>query len=241
MTTLVLGASGATGQLVVKQLLQAEQSVIALIRPGKQLQVEPALAAHLTVVEGEIEHMNTRQLAQLMQDCQHAICCLGHNLSLKGLFGHPRKLVSNAMNKLEQAIMQQDRPTPFKLVLMSSTGVLNSQDLPLRRRTRAVIGLLRQLLPPHKDNELANAQLVKSNNPQLQWVCVRPDSLIDCSAASPYLLYETHQTDPIFSAGQTSRVNVARFMTQLICDPNLWATWTGKAPIIYNSPLHQNR
>ncbi len=38
----------------------------------------------------------------------------------------------------------------------------------------------------------------------------------------------------IFDPGTTSRENVADFMANLATNPDLWAVWKGKMPVIYN-------
>lgn len=35
-------------------------------------------------------------------------------------------------------------------------------------------------------------------------------------------------------AGETSRINVAHFMADLITDDGLWSRWKGQMPVIYN-------
>lgn len=102
----------------------------------------------------------------------------------------------------------------------------------------AVVLLLRVLLPPHADNEAAARYLrrgVGPSDPDLEWAAVRPDGLIDRDRVSAYELHPSPTRDPIFDAGQTSRINVAHFMASLLTDDDLWARWKGRTPVIYDA------
>ena len=63
---------------------------------------------------------------------------------------------------------------------------------------------------------------------------VRPDSLVDQDEVSSYSLYASPVRSAIFNPGRTSRINVAHFMAELFYDQELWRTWKGKMPVIYN-------
>lgn len=102
---------------------------------------------------------------------------------------------------------------------------------------RITIWLIRQMIPPHADNEAAAEYLQAyfcQSNKNLEWSVVRPDSLIDEIDYSDYYIYPSPIRSAIFDAGITSRINVARFMTALITDSDLWAQWKTKMPVIYN-------
>ena len=100
-----------------------------------------------------------------------------------------------------------------------------------------VTGLVRLLLPPQIDNEKAadflRIKIGQSNN-LIEWVAVRPDSLIDEDTITPYDVVPSPTRSAIFNAGKTSRVNVAHFMADLITNETLWTEWQGKMPVIYN-------
>jgi hypothetical protein len=105
---------------------------------------------------------------------------------------------------------------------------------------KCVIWLLRQLLPPHADNENA-ADYLRSQIGQydrlIEWVVVRPDGLIDEVEVSEYELHRSPIRSAIFDAGVTSRTNVDHFIAELIADDELWNVWKGKMPVIYNEEL----
>ncbi len=238
MTTLVVGASGATGRLLVEQLLNHGQSVRAIVRVPNDL---PEVVKHhdnLSVIQASVLVLSDAEMTQYVNGCDAVASCLGHNLTFKGIFGHPRRLVVDATRRLCDAIKANQSDQPVKFVLMNTTGNSN-RDLPERISPgqKCVIGLLRLLLPPHVDNEKAADYLrtrIGQNDAAIEWAAVRPDSLIDESEPTDYELHPSPIRSAIFDAGLTSRVNVAHFMADLITDDDTWNKWKGQMPVIYN-------
>jgi hypothetical protein len=95
-------------------------------------------------------------MAEYIQGCDAVASCLGHNINWKGLYGKPRKLVTDAVILLCNAIKKNAPDKPVKIVLMNTSGNRN-RDLnePISMGQSFVIALLRLLLPPHVDNETA--------------------------------------------------------------------------------------
>ncbi|MBO6586404.1 MAG: SDR family oxidoreductase [Gracilimonas sp.] len=235
---LVLGASGATGRLLVKLLLNKGVQVIALVRKEGSLANIIDSNGRLDIVEAEISTMQDQELAQLLAGCTAVFSCLGHNLTLKGIYGHPRRLVTDAVAKVARAVELVQSDHPIKMVLMNTTGNSN-RDIPEKPpfSQRLVVALLRLILPPHVDNEQAADFLrvqIGQDHHKLEWVAVRPDGLIDEEQVSDYEIHTSPIRNPIFDAGQTSRINVANFMSELSLDTDLWNTWKGQMPVIYN-------
>ncbi|WP_182864748.1 NAD(P)H-binding protein [Rhodopirellula sp. JC639] len=163
---------------------------------------------------------------------------MGHNLTFKGLFGQPRRLVTDAVKRFCQAIGANGSGKPSKFVLMNTAGNRNRNlNEPISRAQSCVIGLLRLLVPPHRVNENAADYLrmeVGHNDTGLQWAVVRPDSLFDEDDVSDYELYPSPTRSAIFNPGRTSRINVAHFMADLITNDDVWKKWYGQMPVIYN-------
>ncbi|CAM4002433.1 NAD(P)H-binding protein [Pseudoalteromonas byunsanensis] len=235
---LVIGASGATGKLVVEQLLAKNIEVIAIVRPVSSLQNSYGHYKNYIEVKAEISQMSSAQLANHVVQCHTVISCLGHNLSFSGIYGVPRKLVADSIKKVTTAICSIDRRAKTKVILMNSTAVsnLNIQEyIPLSQRI--VIAVLRLLLPPQSDNEQAADHLrvnIGKEHPCIQWVSVRPDSLVDEQEVSSYYVEHSPTSNVVFDAGRTSRINVANFMMRLTTEDALWHQWQGKMPVIYN-------
>ena len=235
---LVLGASGATGRLLVEILLQKGVGVIAITRNENSLTNIVGAHPGLQIVETEISEMTEGDLAQYIKGCEAVLCCLGHNLTFKGMFGHPRRLVTNAIKKVTNAIGTVHANNKMKIILMNTTGNSN-RDIPEKTplSQRFVIYILRLLLPPHVDNENAadflRLQIGQSNN-SIEWAAVRPDALINEDQVSQYDVHTSPIRNAIFDAGSISRINVADFMSELAINPELWDDWKGQMPVIYS-------
>lgn len=242
MKILLLGATGATGQWAVKKLLSQGHHVVALVRSAEALQQRVGISKHLTVMEETALSIEQDALTAIVCSCEAVICCLGHTLSWKGVYGAPRMLVRDSLKRVCESVMSGERQRPLKVVLMNSTGCRNL-DLsePISTAQHAVLGLLRLLLPPHVDNERAGnyLRLLNQSNIKLsesiEWVVVRPDALIDDAEASDYELHSSPIRSAIFDSGKTSRVNAGYFMADLVANDGLWEAWKGKMPVIYNA------
>ncbi len=239
MTTLVVGASGATGCLLVQQLLERDQWVKIIVRSTTDLPEKTLCHEKLTVVQASILDLNDEQLANHVRDCDAIASCLGHNMSFKGVFGSPRRLVTEATRRLCGAVRENNPTEPVKFVLMNTTGYVNRDRAEqISFRQSCVIWLLRMLLPPHVDNEKAAEYLrvkVGQDDVAIQWAVVRPDSLVNSSRVTAYSAHPSPTRSAIFNAGETSRINVGHFMAELITNDDLWEEWKGDMPVIYNS------
>ena len=120
MTCLVVGATGATGRLLVRELLGRGQNVKVVVRTPSKLAEEVLRHPHLSVVEAAIAELSERDLADLVSGCDSAASCLGHNLTFKGLFGPPRRLVTEAARRICGALREEARDRPAKFVLMNA-------------------------------------------------------------------------------------------------------------------------
>lgn len=238
MTTLIVGASGSTGLLLVEQLLDRGRKVRIVVRSAKNLPENVTRNKNLSVIQASILEQSDTEMAQHVSGCDSLASCLGHNLSFKGMFGSPRRLVTDATRRLCSAIKANKPDKPVKFVLMNTAGNSN-RDLneQISFGQKCVIWLLRLLLPPHVDNEEAADYLrtgVGQNDGSIEWAAVRPDSLIDESEITKYEVHSSPTRSAIFDAGLTSRINVACFMADLISDDGTWNEWKGKMPVIYN-------
>jgi len=240
MITLVVGASGATGKLLVEQLLKAGQKVKAIVRSTSNIPDSWSNNGHITLIKSDIAKISVDEMAKHLADCQAVASCLGHNLTWKGIYGKPGKLVTDSVRLLCESALKNIPEKPIKFVLMNTTGNSNQDlDEPISVGQKIVIGLVRLLLPPHPDNEKAADYLrvnIGQNNPYIEWVAVRPDSLINEEFISEYSLHISPTRSAIFNPGKTSRINVGHFMARLITNGDLWTKWKGQMPVIYNLP-----
>ena len=97
---------------------------------------------------------------------------------------------------------------------------------------RAVVWLLRHLIPPHADNEQAAEFLrktSKTNDRHLSYVIVRPDSLTNDDHVSEYTVHPSPTRNAIFNSGTTSRINVADFMAEMATNnERCWKQWQAR-------------
>jgi hypothetical protein len=238
MTILVAGASGATGRQLIQQLLIQGHNVKAVARSPEKLPESWKSNEHIEIISASLLDLSDKEMMELTLGCQAIASCLGHNLNLKGIYGQPRKLVTDATRRLCNAIETNKPDSPIKFVLMNTTGNRNVDlNEPISFAQKCVIGLLRLLLPPHVDNEKAADYLrtqIGKNNQFIEWAVVRPDSLIDEDKITNYEIHPSPIRSAIFNDVKTSRINVGHFMTSLIGDNDLWNKWKGQMPVIYN-------
>jgi len=244
MTTLVVGATGATGKHLVEQLLSMGQQVKVMVRPSGEIPDNWQNNDKVSIIKASISEMRVDDMIHHLKDCQSAASCLGHNLTLKGMYGKPRKLVTDAIRLLFDAIQKSAPEKPIKLVLMNTTANRN-RDLnePISTGEKIIMGMIRLLIPPHSDNETAADILrvdIGQNNKSIEWVAVRPDTLINEDKVTEYELYASPIRSALSDPGKTSRINVGNFMSRLIVEEALWKQWKGQMPVIYNKPGIKN-
>lgn len=238
MTILVVGATGATGRLLVNQLLNRDLNVKIIVRSTDNLPDDIKNHPNLSVIFASVLDLSDAEIALHVKGCDAVASCLGHNLTFKGMYGQPRLLVTDATRRLCDAINSHPSEKPVKFVLMNTTGNRNDDlDEPISFAQHCVMGLIRLLIPAHSDNEQAADYLrtkIGQNNNNIEWAAVRPDGLVNEDELSQYEVHPSPTRSAIFDAGTTSRINVAHFMADLITNDDTWQLWQGKMPVIYN-------
>lgn len=237
-TVLMVGATGATGRLLAVELLARGHRLRMIVRSPQRLPAPVRDHPNSAVTQANFSDIDDETLAEQVRDCDAVVSCLGHTLSFKGMFGPPRRLVTDATRRLCEAIHANESGKPVKFILMNTAGNRN-HDLgeKVSVAERFVLGLLRILIPPHADNEQAADYLrlrVGRGDDAVEWVAVRPDSLVDHDTVSEYTLHPSPVRSAIFNSGKTSRINVAHFMADLIDKAPLWSQWRAQMPVIYN-------
>ena len=127
MMILVVGASGATGRLVVEQLLGQGKLVKIIVRSTDYLSVEAKENPNLIITKATLLDLTDDQLRLQVTDCTAILSCLGHNLTFQGIYGQPRQLVTSAVQRLCLAVESINTPpkkAPVKFILMNTTGNL---------------------------------------------------------------------------------------------------------------------
>lgn len=237
-TVLLVGGTGRTGRHVLHQLLERGISVRAIVRSSGKLAPDAAQHPDLTVIEASLLSLSDEQLQGCIRGCGAVISCLGHVLSLEGVFGPPRDLVTRATSRLCRGIEVLQPAAPIKFILMSSVSVHRARGLDTRRgrMEKVFLRILCSVLPPANDNQQAADFLqeeIGMSHPFVQWAAIRPDSLLP-GDVSPYTLHEG-LVSSLFAPDSTNMANVAHFMCELVTNPNTWAEWKSKLPVIVNA------
>jgi hypothetical protein len=239
MTTLVAGASGATGKHLVQQLLNAGEKVKVIVRPTGNIPDRWSGNSNLTIIKANILEISVDEMAEHLADCTAAASCLGHNITLKGLFGEPKRLCTEAVRLLCEAVIKNKPDAPFKFVLMNTVANSN-RDLQEKDSLphKFLVDLVRLLVPPQSDNEQAADYLrviIGQKNPFIEWAAIRPDSLTNEDKVTAYTLHASPVRSGIFNPGKTSRINTGNFMARLITENDLWNKWKFQMPVVYNA------
>jgi len=237
MKILVVGASGASGIRLVEELLNRDQYVKVIVRSAEKLPATIKNHERLSVICASVLELTDEEMEQHVAGCNAVASCLGHNITFKGIFGKPRRLVTEATQRLCNAIKANKSEESTKYVLMNTVANRN-RDLneSISFAQKCIIGLLRLFLPPHPDNEEAAEYLrtvLGQKDNYIEWTAVRPSSLIDEETASEIEVYPSPMRS-IFKDGQISRINVGYFMADLITNNDIWNKWKGQMPVIYN-------
>lgn len=237
MKVLVLGASGATGKLVVMQLIKRQINIRVVVREGAILSAEILDNPLVEIERGNIAEFNDSEMISLLQDCNAIVSCLGHNITIRGIFGKPRNLVFDTIRNISE-IVKEKADKKVKLILMSTTGYTNTITGEKNSLgERIILSILKLLLPPHRDNVKAANYLheeIGKDNEKIEWIAVCPDTLVNEDNKSTYEVYESPVRSPVFNAGTTSRINVSHFMADLLINERLWREWQFKMPVVYN-------
>lgn len=235
---LVLGATGRTGGRVTAQLMGRGVAVRAIVRSADRLPVDVRGHQLLEVVEADLLSMPTADLVRHLDGCAAVVSCLGHTISVRGVLGPPYDLVHHAVRQVRDAIEASPPPEPVRLVLMGSVSVNQPERADTRRGAgqRAFLAGLRLVLPPSRDNQRAAdflAREVGPDDPHLQWVVVRPDTLKE-GDVDEYVVHDAIVSS-LFHPDHTRMANVAHFMCELVTDDATWQRWRGRMPVLVDA------
>lgn len=234
----MLGGTGATGRLLTRELLERGHQVRVIVRDPAKLPPDVLRSGSLSVTRAGVLDLSQAELVENCRGCHAVACCLGHNVTFRGIFGPPWRLVTDATRRVCEAIGSTRSQGATRFVLMNTAGNRNA-DRGEKGSVgeRAALALLRALVPPHADNEQAADYLrvrIGQADEGVEWVAVRPDTLVDEEAVTEYEVHPSPTRSALFDPGRTSRINVAHFMADLITDDETWSRWRGQMPVIYD-------
>jgi hypothetical protein len=216
------------------------EPLVLVVRATSVLPDEVTSSPSVQVERVDFLGLPDEDVNKLVQGVDAVASCLGHTLSFSGMYGAPRDLVTASVRRIITAARatRSADDGPLKVVLMNTSGNRNpDEDKQVGLGERAMLGIIRTLVPPHVDNERA-AALLRSDVPRddaaVQWVVVRPDTLTDEDTPSGYEAHPSPLQSAIFGSGKTSRANTALFMADLITQKPLWEKWMSRMPLVYN-------
>ena len=205
MKILVLGATGATGQLIVRDATASGHYVVALVRAKARADLPGA-----EVIEGEVRDEGT--LARALNGCDAVVSALGTGVGLREV-----DLLTVATRALVAAMT---RAGVRRLICISALGVGDS-----RYHGGFVFDRLFQPLllgPAYKDKERQEAAIRAS---ALDWVVIRPAMLTN---GSPRGRIRATTDLAGVHGGKIARADVAQFVVeQLTTD-----AWLRRTPVI---------
>lgn len=149
MKTLVLGASGATSRLLVNHLVSKGMEVTAIVRDRAAFEAMLSKDTGVHVVEGQILEMPDDEIQRYVDENDAFISCLGHTLSFKGVFGEPRRLVTDSIKRIVQAQGQSKLNKTKRLVLMNTIGCCNHDEKERRPLSQRMVVFLLSTSSPH--------------------------------------------------------------------------------------------
>lgn len=205
MKILVLGGTGATGRLIVRDAVANGHSVVALVRAKSR-----SALSGVELIEGDVRDEGT--ISRALDGCDAVVSALGTGMGFRKV-----DLLTVATRALVAAMT---RAGVRRLICISALGVGDS-----RGHGGFVFDRLFQPLllgPAYKDKGGQEAAIRASS---LDWVVVRPGMLTN---APPRGRVRTTTDLTGVNGGKIARADVAQFVVeQLTAD-----TWLRRTPVI---------
>ena len=191
---IVFGATGGTGQELVKQALANNHEVTAFVRSPEKMKVEND---NLTIVKGDV--LNYPQVYSAIKNQDIVFCNLGMPASDKST------LRANGTSNIVKA-MKENKVK--RLICQTSLGFGDSKEvLPWHMKYIIVPFILKNAF---KDHELQEEVIEKS---KLEWTIVRPGNMTNGKLTGEY----KHGFEPTEKIKlKVSRNDVSHFMLEQI-------------------------
>jgi uncharacterized protein YbjT (DUF2867 family) len=205
MKVLVLGATGGTGRLIVREALMKGHSVVALVRAKARSDLPGA-----ELIEGDARDEAT--LVRALDGCDAVVSALGTGIGFREV-----DLLTVATRAL---IAAMTRTGAHRLICISALGVGES-----RGHGGFVFDRLFQPLllgQAYKDKHRQEAAIRASS---LDWIVVRPAMLTN---DSPLGRFRVSADVAGINGGKIARADVAQFVVEQLTND----TWLRRTPVI---------
>ncbi|GAB4492051.1 MAG: SDR family oxidoreductase [Saprospiraceae bacterium] len=200
MNIFLLGATGATGRILLQNLLQARHRVTALVRnPDTFSDFDHPL---LSLAKGDVFQSET--FVEAMRGCDVVISTLGTGNSAR-----PTTIYSEGGHNILTAMR---RAGVKKLITLTSGGVQDDDPVIQKSFFYRYIGLwwLRHI---YRDMKIWEALLDQTMD--VNWVCIRPTYLRDTPFTGQYRVRDTYAPE---GGWKIARADLADFIAKQITD-----------------------
>lgn len=195
---LVIGATGGTGQELVRQALERDYEVSALVRNLSKLKIEHP---NLKVLKGDVLDYNSVEAGMHGQDV--VLSALGHKR-----FFYPTRILSEGTRNILQAMEVENVQ---RLICETSLGIGNSAGKLGLYYTFFTIPVI---LPFYFWDKTRQEKLIAESN--TKWCIVRPGKLTKGAKTNEYR--HGPEIGNFFWTVRITRADVASFMIDQITD-----------------------
>jgi putative NADH-flavin reductase len=194
MKLVIFGATGKTGNEIVRQALQKGHHVTAFVRDPARMGVTHD---HLSIQEGDV--LDPDRVREAIQDHDAVICSLGSSELGK------TSIRSQGTANIVQAM---DETRGRRLLVVSAMGVAESWSTLSLFGKLIFATLLRSARLDHEEQE----RVVRAS--EVDWTIVRPSGLTDDPASGNYMLGENIRA----KTSRIARADVANFIITELSD-----------------------
>ena len=110
---------------MVEELLNYKQNVKVIVRLPEKLPDTIKNQEGLSMISASVLDLSDKEMADQVAGCNAVASCLDHNLTFKGIYGKPRKLVTEVTQRLCMAVKANKSEKSTKLVLMNTVANCN--------------------------------------------------------------------------------------------------------------------
>ena len=202
MKLLIIGATGQTGQELLKQALAQGQVVSAYVRNPQKLPAD----SRLTIYQGQLSEEDKLRQAMTGQDA--VLLTLGNSFANRSqpVF---EKVMPTIIASMKQAQVQ-------RLISLSSLGVgltLGNTRYPYR------LGVQTFLRGNHRDHWLGEKELGDSG---LNWTTIHPSPLFNGEKTAHPSYHLAHTGYKVSGIARTMRADVAAVMLEVLARPETY-------------------
>jgi putative NADH-flavin reductase len=213
MKVVIFGASGFSGQAILKEVLSQNHQVSILVRNKSAISIQNK---NLTIIEGSV--MDRKVVSELMENQDAVIQCLG--VGGKGN-GKPTTFISDATKII---VEEMEKHHVKRFIAMSNVGAGNSIAFQPWFFTKFILPYFMKWLKVIIDDKNRMEPIIM--NSQLEWTIVRCPNIVDKTAKGTY--YPTLDGKGLKLS--ITLGDMAKFIVQLLTD----TSYSKQAPSISN-------